>query len=175
MFLYLCFYLVLFETVDQSLVCISSLTQIFTRLQESSYYHDHHNHDLHYNFNMVTDFIQNQNLCENSSFALRVLPPRVGLRRTLHAWDQLAKLGMVMTLMGMVIMVVIMIVLRRVATMALMEMVMMILVLRRVATMVRVMKVMEDVATFMIQLLMLSLLLRSTSLCVARRVLGAPT
>ena len=80
-----------------------------------------------------------------------------------------------MTLMGMVIMVVIMIVLRRVATMALMEMVMMILVLRRVATMVRVMKVMEDVATFMIQLLMLSLLLRSTSLCVARRVLGAPT
>ena len=33
----------------------------------------------------------------------------------------------------------------------------------------------EDVATFMIQLLMLSLLLRSTSLCVARRVLGAPT
>ena len=77
--------------------------------------------------------------------------------------------------MGMVIMVVIMIVLRRVATMALMEMVMMILVLRRVATMVRVMKVMEDVATFMIQLLMLSLLLRSTSLCVARRVLGAPT
>ena len=74
--------------------------------------------------------------------------------------------------MGMVIMVVIMIVLRRVATMALMEMVMMILVLRRVATMVRVMKVMEDVATFMIQLLMLSLLLRSTSLCVARLVLG---
>ena len=80
-----------------------------------------------------------------------------------------------MTLMGMVIMVVIMIVLRRVATMALMEMVMMILVLRRVATMVRVMKVMEDVATFMIQLLMLSLLLLSTSLCVARLVLGAPT
>ena len=28
-------YLVLFETVDQSLVCISSLTQILARLQKS--------------------------------------------------------------------------------------------------------------------------------------------
>ena len=83
-------HLILFETVNQSLICISSLTQILTRLQKSINLTIHIN--LSWGPSTIIFMIDSSNLGENSSFTLCVFSPWVRLRGAFHGGDQLAKL-----------------------------------------------------------------------------------
>ena len=83
-------HLILFETVNQSLICISSLTQILARLQKNMTVTFHIN--LSWGPSIIIFMINSSNLGENSSFTLCVFSPWVWLRGALHGGDQLAKL-----------------------------------------------------------------------------------
>ena len=94
-------HLILFETVNQSLICISSLTQILTRLQKTMNLSIRIN--LSWGPSTIIFMIDSSNLGENSSFTLCVFSPWVRLRGAFHSWDQLAKLEE----MKMILMIVI--------------------------------------------------------------------
>ena len=95
-------HLILFETVNQSLICISSLTQILTRLQKTMNLSIRIN--LSWGPSTIIFMIDSSNLGENSSFTLCVFSPWVRLRGAFHGGDQLAKLEEVVMMMMIMLM-----------------------------------------------------------------------